>query len=345
MRTLIQASKWRIFVIVLCLLSAHTTWATVHTVSNTGGSQFSDINSAVVAAAIGDTIYVGGSNTFYVPPTTRKDNLTFIGAGYHPQKQIPLGTHITGSFFNVGNNNRIMAMSISCYINYVDGTSSLTIERCLLSNSLNSNGNLLCTNLVIRDCACSNLLMSGNKIPNCLISNTIFYKNISYGFFSSMNAASNMILDHCVFLNTSGAPQPVIESHLSGSNFSFSNCIFYNSLPLFNVNMTYVNNFSAYSSLNNYGTGNIMSTVWPFVSPQNSTTGVFQKEWDFTIHPSSVAINAATDGTDLGIYGGAYPYRYDGAASIPQMDSMTVIGTQFISGGSMPIKFQTSIKD
>ncbi len=186
MRTLIQAKKWQLLISILCLLNTQPIWATVHTVSNTGGSQFSDINAAVVAAAIGDTIYINGSSTSYTAPTTRKDDLTFVGAGFNPQNQNPLGTHITGSFFNVGNNNRIMAMSISCYINYVDGTSSLTIERCLLSNSLNSNGSLLCSNLVIRDCACSNLLMSGNKIPNCLISNTIFYKSISYGFFSSI---------------------------------------------------------------------------------------------------------------------------------------------------------------
>ncbi len=344
-----QHSNRRVYFMVICLLgigwASQKAMATVYTVSNIGGAQYADINSAVVASAIGDTIYINGSSTSYTAPTTRKDDLTFVGAGFNPQKQNPLLTNIIGGFFNVGNNNKIMAMAISSYIHYLDGTNSLSIERCLLSNSLNSSGALLCNNVVVRDCICTSILLNGNKITNCLIANTLFYKNISYGFFSSMNAASNTILDHCVFLNTTGAPQNVIENHLSGSNFSFSNCIFFNSLPLFNSNMTYVHNFSAYSALNNYGTGNIVSTVWPFVAPQNSTNGPFQKEWDFTINTASVARNAATNGSDLGIYGGATPYHYDGAASIPQMDSMSVIGTQFTSGGTMPIKFQASIKD
>jgi len=68
--------------------------ATVLTVNNTGGAQFTTIQSAVVAANPGDTIYICGSSTGYAGPTTRKSDLTFIGTGFNVMKQNALKSFV-----------------------------------------------------------------------------------------------------------------------------------------------------------------------------------------------------------------------------------------------------------
>jgi hypothetical protein len=87
--------KTLVFTIALCV-ATFVVNATVLTVSNDPAqpAQFSSIPVAIDSAKANDTIYILGSNTVYPSLNITKSNLTFIGAGFNPNKQNPAPTHI-----------------------------------------------------------------------------------------------------------------------------------------------------------------------------------------------------------------------------------------------------------
>ena len=93
--------------------------ANVFTVSNNAGNpaQYSDISSALTAASPGDSIYIYGSTTPYTAPVFSKDNITFIGPGFNPQKQLALAADC-GNYYNawtIGNGDKFYGLSFYAY--------------------------------------------------------------------------------------------------------------------------------------------------------------------------------------------------------------------------------------
>lgn len=329
--------------LIVALLAIYTSaTATVRTVNNNGGGQFIDIATALAASTTGDTIYICGSATAYTAPTVRKNNITFIGAGLNVQKQLPVKTTIGNlGNFNIGTGNILIGLEILCQINYLDLTADLNISRCYLSSSLLSSGTYQITNLSINQCVITSTFFSIGKFTNLLVANTLFYASTTSSFLSNFQQPGNAHFVHCSFAG--GSTQTLFTSP-PASGFAFSNCIFYGS-TLTNVPATYSFFNCMVPAAVATGSGNIVSTVWPFVQTQGSVTGTYNGTWNFNVLPTSVAHNAAIDSTDLGIYGSTTPYIFDGEPNIPQMDVLNINGTQFNSGGTMNINFQSSVHE
>lgn len=337
---------------IITLLLGITTAAsaTVRTVNNIGGGQYSDIESAVVASAINDTVYICGSNTAYLPPSTRKDGITFIGTGFNVQKQSPVKSTIwPNQIFNVGNNNRLIGLVLggSTNISFVNYTGGLTLERCFGSGVLtciNGPGGTL-YNLVVNNCVWNNVLTNSNtgQIYNTLISHSMFYYSSSNVPFASFNNAGSVLVDYCTFYNYSGAANSIFGGAPAGG-FTFNNSVFYNCFPGNNIG-TFTYNYNM-APIALTGATNINNSAWNFVQAQGTTTTAnFDFAWDFNLLPASPGHNTSADGNDRGIYGGIIPFQWDGEPAIPQIDVMTTTGTQFAPGGSMQINFQSSVQD
>ncbi len=317
--------------------------ATVRTVNNNGGGQFFDIGSAVTAASSGDTIYVCGSSSSYFGTNISKTNLVFIGAGFNPAKQNPVKTVMVNSW-TIGNGNTVIGFELSNIAFATTSPTSIRFSRCRMAGFNSTNNTFV-------NCMFDNCLWAGfinppftNQFLNGLvISNCLFYAISGASIIQNTLLNGSVFIDHCIFIKD-GSTIPLVSGSTSVNGYNFTNNIFMNvTLPL-SAAYQYTNNYSA-SDLSLLGTGNITGTTWPFITPQASVTGAFQYAWNFHLPPGSPLSGIGSFGSDLGIFGGANPYKTDGEPPIPQIDIMMLNGTQFTSGGTLNLQFQSSVQD
>lgn len=330
--------------LIVALLMALNCWSTVRTVNNNGGGQFTDIGSAVTAAVIGDTIYVCGSSTAYVGTNITKANLIFIGAGFNPAKQNPVKT-VLSSPWTIGNGNALIGFELNGIVFASTTPTNIRFGRCRMG-TFNSTSNTF-VNCMFDNCLWTTLTFppfSSQFFNGVVISNCLFHITSSASIFSSITIAGSSTVNHCAFIKE-GVAGNLFGTVPSTNGLNFTNNIFMNVNPLAaSTTYQYTNNYSSVN-LSSFGTGNITGTTWPFVTPQASVTGAFQFAWDFHLAPASPLMGVGSFGADLGIFGGANPYKTDGEPAIPQMDIMMLNGTQFTSGGTMNLQFQSSVQD
>lgn len=76
----------------------------------------------------------------------------------------------------------------------------------------------------------------------------------------------------------------------------------------------------------------------------NAPTAEFSYQYDFNLQIQSPGINAGTDGTDIGIYGGAFPWKEGSIPINPHIQTKTISSTTDPSGNlPVNIKVMTQI--
>jgi hypothetical protein len=114
---------------------------------------------------------------------------------------------------------------------------------------------------------------------------------------------------------------------------------------------TFVNNLSWRSSASPYtlppagntGTGNISNQ-----DPQFETglaSGYFDKTKDYHLKTTSPGHNAASDGTDIGPYGGTQPFVWGGAFTIPKVTEMYIKNPVVNQGTNINVKLKAKKAD
>jgi hypothetical protein len=161
-----------------------------------------------------------------------------------------------------------------------------------------------------------NCANGGGALSNTIISNNIITQSTSNQFFNT--SISNLSITNNLFIG---------GTDINGSRFmsgrmtdtNVSNNIFYGTNPGSNGSPfernSFLNNLTfgtsndavppAGTGVGNTGSGNLISVDPKFV---NAPFGVvYANTMNFTLQSGSPAKNAGTDGTDIGITGGAYP--------------------------------------
>ncbi len=70
----------------------------------------------------------------------------------------------------------------------------------------------------------------------------------------------------------------------------------------------------------------------------NVASNSFSYAYDFSLQATSPGKNAGTDGTDIGIYGGAKPFvDMTGSPAIPQMKSIQILNPVIPAGDSLRV--------
>jgi hypothetical protein len=342
-----------LFVLMLC---ASTTLATVRTVNNYGGAQFTDIASAINAAVSGDTIYIHGTPTYYCQPNVAKDNLTFIGPGFNPSKQSPLKAYVACGAWTLGFNNVVIGMDIEMLGqngtnagSSVQGYRDLTLKRCRIYNTgqictpygnYSSSGNLFFENCIFNGYDA----IRENCYLNSFASNIVFRNCLFYGagLFGNMNQGlTGIVVENCVFYGSGGG---IVNGSNGNAQISFSNNIFVNrNIGSTSGSILYYNNYSTTENLNiNGGVGNIQGANPMFV---NAPGGTFAYTHDYHLAAGSPCIGAGTAGSDMGMYSGHAPFIWEGNPPVPQIDYFNIIGTQAPQNGSINVTFQSTIKN
>ena len=328
-------------ILAFMLLATISTKATIWTVCNNGGDNqdpdFTNIQTAIDSAAAGDTLYVSGSaieynshdgisNKIYV-----RKQLTLIGTGYNLESSSYLISKLyyilftteldtLGNTISSGANSIIMGFRIST-LYLENGVNNVLINRNNI-NTLNiigastnySTGNIIINNLI--------RTTSTSYISNNSFCNNIFHEGIIRVIIS------NSLISNNIFINLKPGSY---TNPLDLVNCTVRNNIFYLSIPKNISACTIKNNILYYtgtdSSFNVSSVYNNIEGHDPlFVDVTTSSTS-FNYLNDYHLQASSLGKNAGTDGTDIGIYGGSYPFPSGGPSpyttsalpSIPQI--------------------------
>ena len=284
-------------------------------------------DSAYNKAVDGDFIYLpGGSFTFNIPINKK---LYLFGAGYSEDSTKSTGVTMVNGFA------------------IKSGGSNGSVEGLLINGKLQLDTNLI--NYSVRFCnikggigfgiSCSNINISNNDIGGTggnlyysltggSLSNSLFTNNIIAYTIQPFSSTGNTFLNNLFF-----------GSYYYQPNFNLlDNCIYRNNI--FTTFYSYACSNSAFNNninatinttYGNSGSGNISESVsTTFVNPGTPFNGFYSysSDNDYLLQPNSLAHSAGTDGKDLGIYGGQFPWKKGNLPSNPhiyfkQIDSQT----------------------
>jgi hypothetical protein len=359
-------------VIAIVVLLGTEVFATIHTVSNDNNrpAQYPDIPQAVAAANAGDTIYVNGTQYLYSDFTINK-KLVMIGAGYNSSNQFNLITQVNNiSFFKDsgvqdGSGSVITGFKINGSIGMAGGTLVITNIRFFrnMINSVNpspwtafgTSNWIFYNNIFTARIDCSNGY-TGGGCTNFVIQNNIFTQNAYVSNFGQ----SSIVIDHNLFVHGNafaGLQFATITNNIITSsdntqvmNNGVTNCTFNSNLSL---SQNIANGSNSFLAQSNTGGSNIVGSDPLFISCSdfNNYNGGF----NYRLTSGSPGHNAGTDGTDIGIYGGSYPFPSGGAPGsgydmsafppIPQITNMNIQNASVLPGAQLKVSVQATINN
>lgn len=304
------------------------------------------LDSAILAAQAGDTIYLPGY-VFEINGSIVIDKpLHLVGAGYHPDSTLATGAtyflggvsihpgagggsisgiYIEGSiYFGINNtNNNIRGYRISdCRIFSIEFASYNT------STGIVIRRNVIVRNILggdVQKCVVTNNLI-GNIVKdfgnNCLFQNNIF-------FYSGVNGKTLQGMVNCLFENNI-----FLYNYRNAPPFSTNVSNFRNNI--------FLTSFS-FPSDNNIGTGNIFDQAQSSIFVNQSGHG-FNFTHNYHLQASSSGANGGTDGTDIGIYGGPHAFKENWAPWNPRIISK-FIDAKTDSSGHLKIKIKVKAQN
>lgn len=337
-----------------------------------------NLQTAIDNAASGDTIMVAGSPNSYGDIAIPKP-LTLIGEGYNDQlgENSTVGivyirsSNVYFSGFNSSNGITFDAANAPG-----NNLINVTVERCYQLTSFSFDGGpfsnpRLMRNIRIRNTISFNgtLRVSQNNgkdwilFDSLIIENNIFHVPAFYNWGPNITGANTIIARNNLFFNgnNGGNLNTLFYYHWYGTSLHdviFYNNIFWDCNPTKSVNCTFMNNLT-------YGNGSGEPTVGspgdPAFGTGNNDTlpgptngnlysqdpmfvnfaphQAFSYNLDFHLSPGSPAIGTGVGGTDIGIYGGYYPFRVGEGPRIPIVDFINISNTAVPSGSTFYLQF------
>lgn len=322
------------------LFFAFSSKAAVLTVSNDINSpgQYTDVTSAISAASSGDTIYVHGTNINYGSFTVNKP-LTLIGSGHRPQNQNANVT-IADIISMAGGSDGSKVTGFK--LQEVKGTainSNVVVARNMITSKVwASTGNI------------TNWIVDGNIFTNTGTNIDLANQPTNTGWQIINNVINGQVLQilgsYSYFYNNiflkDGNP-----FHSNTANCYFYNNIFYRAVPqshgsncVFEKNVSYQCSNNAFANGVNYENQDPMFVNFP------SSGADFDYTYNFNLQGGSPFVNAGTDGTDIGVYGGTSGrYDHNGIPNIPQVREFNAISSLNVApGGTISINVKSTIK-
>jgi hypothetical protein len=300
MKTL-KASLLTIVILLMTVVAIQA--QTIRVVDNnpnapSGENVFSTIQEAHDAADPGDILHIVGSNTTYAGANLSK-SLTILGDGMNPDPE--LDTHF---------NSRTGTLTFS---NQLDAISEIHIRG--LETSITLTGNTEFGVVEIKN----NIIGSVSASSTSISVNTLRITNNVISSFSVRNAS---VLNNVVTNASSTTGSQVINNlfiagGLSGSGSIINNNIFFGgsvsgglSTSTLNFNLITGNNNNEFpiGENGNTGSNNLYGVNPQFIDlPLNG--GSWNFDWDPRLQEGSPAIGAGSEGTDMGVFGGSFPFN------------------------------------
>jgi hypothetical protein len=313
---------------------------------------FLSLDSAINYASNGDTIFIPGGS-FNVAENISKC-IHFIGVGHNQDSCVA-----TNKTFISGNINLIAG---------ADGGSMTGLYILGEVNFGNTPSSGCANNYSIMRCRISNISSQGigysyspvNNIFNeNIIITSVDFRGGQYNFlFNNILSYLNQVGSYCTIKNNIFLGWPY-NLYAGGSYSNFNTCLFENNIflggnvfyniQLFSNNVFNNNIFQSYCDFpfnySNIGSNNIFNqnVVNIFVNINGPFTN-FEYINDYHLQSNSPGKNAGTDGTDIGIYGGLYPWKDGSIPFNPHIQQKTVSGTTD-QNGNLNVNIKVEAQD
>ena len=331
--------------------------------NNSAPSFFTSLDSAIVHSQNGDTLYLPGGG-FTISDTIKKC-IHIVGVGHNPDStQATNYTLISGDIYILASASNSSLTGLYCNGKLRFGNSqinqsvnNLHVSRCNLhagvlfgfSNTSNANNNTFCENVIPgfidmynshNNAFYNNIL---ELVKNIGLSN-IFRNNI-FNMSGSVNYSDGYFWYGCQtsFVN---AISSIFENNIfrgrllssGGYNLQFSNCVFYNNLfgEASSIGSPFCTGCMDFNSLLNQPDSTI------FI---NYPIGLnFQYSLNYQIKNTCHGKNAGTDGTDIGIYGGLFPWKEGSVPLSPHIQNK-VIPVSTNPNGNLNVNIKVAAQD
>lgn len=321
--------KTKLFSAAIAAMFGFTAQATVFTVSNVPNSiaNFNNIAAAITAASPGDTIYVQPSGVGYGTVTVNK-SVVLIGSGTWPEGQSGWRSTVSSFTLSVtaasGTVIRGFDITTANCITTSQAISNVVIENNRLINILFNN---TANNIVIRNnLFASNWtgVIAGSSIcTNILITNNIFRTTTTGGDILSLSNASNN--GNLFANNIVRHEQATVNPIRNARNFTIVDNIIFGGASasgtdaIQNCNISHNLFFGNYTQAgvihaSSNGANNLFGTAF---NPVFTETAQINSMWayaptapftNFSLPVGSPAIGSGSNGNNMGIYAGSFPW-------------------------------------
>jgi hypothetical protein len=311
-------------------------------------------DSAYNKATNGDNIYLPGGNFSLTNPISK--SLHIYGAGYNQDSSAATNittltalTILQGADFGSIEGVVINALDPQNNASLTFGDnqnqtafSNYTIKYC----SLNSRIAFLMpsSNITICDnCIGSHLGIPYEFVILGYLSNSLISNNIIFGNYLPSEQNSYLLVKNNIFFWFYGQGSTQFSF---GPNSTYENNIFQAPNAMWSSqNSNFYNNTNGwiYNSNGSISSGTVTETFdLTFINPgtlADASHYYYDVHNDYHIKPTSLCKNSGTDGTDRGIYGGAFPWKEGSVPSNPHIYFKQVAG-QTNSSGQLQIQFK-----
>ena len=348
-----------VFPAIAFLLTIFNTSVSAQVIVENGSrvNNYTRFDTAVNHAMSGDTLYLSelnnnigtyssyyGSGGFHI-----SKQLHIFGTGIHPDSTVASGiSYLQGDIiFDFGaSGSSISGVYLDdIYLGQLykkDTVTNIDINRCYITNSIVPAGAWI-TNILIRQNICGqiNCTPNGNNNANWTISNNIAY-HVGYLGDNSL-IANNVLIDTGTFLYSG--------SYYIGDIFGNNNTIIENNINLatridtnYNLNCTYKNNLTLVPIKNNCSACISSSNIVQHKDSLFTNFGTYDMvnnksqliRYNFHLKTGCKGIGAGSDGNDIGIYGGLYPWK-DGDLPVNPHILSKSIGTTLDASGKLKV--------
>ncbi len=331
------------FLLALSTTIANATTLTLNNAVPSPG-QYTTWAAAQAAAVNGDTILVQGTTYNYFTLNVTK-RLTIIGAGHNPtDKQNNQASFCDVVSFGTGAQGaKIFGMEIGTVTTANNDVDSVTVALCRITGALLLSHSQ-CEFWILDGCIFTN---SGNCVnaQSLAFGDAIFQNNIFNGIIFAFNGPyiGYNYFNNNIFL---GSNSYILQYCL---NFYLNNNIFYRAglLNYGNSNLTFNKN-NSYQCLggNTFPNGTNYENVNPLFVTNIGTGAFFTNATDYHLQTTSPLLNAGSDGTDLGVYGGNGDYDQGGVPRNPYIKTFNITGPSSINvGDNLQIYIKAKVRN
>lgn len=303
---------------------------------------YTNLPDALTNAQNGDTIYLPGGSFDAITISKR---LHVIGVGHHPDStNVTARSIVKGITINSGaDNGSISGITLNNNaITFMADLNGFTITRCLLSGGLNFYNDPNISNISISENLLGTTILQGSNFSNFSMNNNIVIGQVG---IDKSTIKNNIFLYFNVY-GYNGYPLKsnncVIENNffVAYLDRNSSNCIYRNNVG------GGVNGEDSYGNQgsNNYRDNGTLESIFINYYPATTLIGESIYKADFHLKPDSPYKNAGRDGTDIGIYGGAFPWKAGSIPANPHFQSLKVRPTTD-SNGNLNVKIKVAAQD
>jgi hypothetical protein len=313
---------------------------------------FQQVDDAILSSQDGDTIFLPGGTWNISQPINKR--LHIIGVGHNPDSTSATFPSTLQGYFVLAlgaSNGSLNGIFLNGSFSTNDSVSSYTVFRCNIIGAIYANPGI--DNFTfIENILQGGLIGEQTGAPNYgYASNCSFFNNIINGatnMYGRRIPFINSVYKNNAFIGYSWVDNSGAAFNIASQYSVFENNIFFNTLGFGVVYNSTANNNLFVESISfpigtNVGSNNIAGQEQSTIFINNSGSR-FPYDYNLHLQSNSPGKNAGTDGTDIGIYGGLYPWKEGSLPSNPHIQFKNISGSTD-QNGNLNVNIKVAAQD